>query len=78
MYVRQGLVKLTYCPTRHQLADIFTKSLPGHKLRTAFPALGLGDSKVRRRVESDLESKKVLQNSSTEGSVKGAIIRMEQ
>jgi len=46
-YVAKGWIKLVYCPTKDQLADIFTKAVKGPNLRTILSKLGLrrpGDS----------------------------------
>ncbi len=40
-YVAKQLVAFVYCPTASQLADIFTKGVPGHLLRTHLKNLGL-------------------------------------
>ena len=40
-YVRENILKFVYCSTRHQLADIFTKGVPGHLLRTHCTQFGL-------------------------------------
>jgi len=40
-YVNKNLVKFIYCPTKDQLGDIFTKSLPGSRMRTILSKLGL-------------------------------------
>jgi hypothetical protein len=40
-YVRRQELELIYCPTNSQLADIFTKAMPGHRLRSFLPSLGL-------------------------------------
>ncbi|MEY5045629.1 MAG: hypothetical protein RL713_854, partial [Bacteroidota bacterium] len=40
-YVSQGLVKMVYCHTKDQLADIFTKGVPGHMLKTSLKNLGM-------------------------------------
>ena len=40
-YVKKSLVKFVYCPTENQLADMFTKALPGSRLRTILSKLGL-------------------------------------
>ena len=46
-YVAKNLVKFVYCSTKDQLADIFTKGVPGHLLRTALNGLGLLEIKSR-------------------------------
>jgi hypothetical protein len=40
-YVAKKLISFSYCPTASQLADIFTKGVPGHLLRTHLKRLGL-------------------------------------
>jgi hypothetical protein len=40
-YVNKNIVKFIYCPTADQLGDIFTKAIPGAKLRTMLKKLGL-------------------------------------
>jgi hypothetical protein len=40
-YVREKQVAFVYCPTKLQVADIFTKGVPGHLLRTHSKQLGL-------------------------------------
>ena len=40
-YVNKNIVKFIYCPTAEQLGDIFTKAIPGAKLRTMLKQLGL-------------------------------------
>ena len=40
-YVAQNLIEFIYCPTADQLADMFTKGVPGHKLRTMMKGFGL-------------------------------------
>jgi hypothetical protein len=40
-YVAQGLIRMIYCNTQDQLADIFTKGVTGHLLRTSLFKLGL-------------------------------------
>jgi hypothetical protein len=49
-YVKNKDVNLKYCRTKEQWADIFTKSLPGHKIRTVLPHLGVIPLRARRRV----------------------------
>ena len=40
-YVRAKEVTFVYCPTKHQLADMFTKGVSGPLLRSQSIALGL-------------------------------------
>ena len=40
-YVSDGLIKFVYCPTKDQLADIFTKGVSGPLLSTCLSKLGL-------------------------------------
>jgi hypothetical protein len=40
-YVKDKEIELKYCPTATQWADLFTKSLPGHKLRSILPHLSV-------------------------------------
>ena len=40
-YVGKNLNEFIYCPTADQLADMFTKGVPGHKLRTMMKGFGL-------------------------------------
>lgn len=42
--IQEGVVKLLFCPTKSQLADMLTKPLPGHRLRAHLPSLGLHQS----------------------------------
>ena len=39
-YVQEGLIKLVYCPTKNQLADIFTKGVSGNLLDACLTKLG--------------------------------------
>ena len=50
--VLEGLLQLTYLPTRHQLADILTKTLPSPQLRTLNSKLGIYD--LSSEVDSSL------------------------
>ena len=40
-YVKEGEVEFQYCQTKVQPADIFTKGVPGHQLRTHLLKIGL-------------------------------------
>jgi hypothetical protein len=40
-YVEEGLITFVYCPTKDQLADIFTKGVPGPLMRNMLTRLGL-------------------------------------
>jgi hypothetical protein len=40
-YVNEGVIKLVYCRTKDQLADIFTKGISGCKLRPMLKEFGL-------------------------------------
>jgi hypothetical protein len=39
--IKEKVFKLVYCPTRSQLADLFTKRLAGSKIREVLKALGV-------------------------------------
>lgn len=39
--VLEGLIQLSYLPTKHQLADILTKTLPSAQLRLLLSKLGM-------------------------------------
>jgi hypothetical protein len=39
--MEEGLIKFVYCPTKDQLADIFTKGVSGSLLRNMLTKLGL-------------------------------------
>ncbi|KAF2318763.1 hypothetical protein GH714_010529 [Hevea brasiliensis] len=59
--VTQGAIKITYCNTNEQLADIFTKPLPLIKFQHLRNMLGIGiPRKFVRRYGSDLSSPAVL------------------
>ena len=40
-YVKKKEIVLVYCSTKSQLADMFTKSLPGHMIRPQLSRLGI-------------------------------------
>lgn len=42
--VLEGLIQLTYLPTRNQIVDIFTKILPSHQFNLLLSKLGLSSS----------------------------------
>lgn len=44
--VLEGLIQLSYLPTKHQLADILTKTLPSPQLQILCSKLGLSDSQI--------------------------------
>ena len=44
--VLEGLLQLSYLPTKHQLADILTKIVPSPQLQDLCSKLGLSDSQI--------------------------------
>ena len=46
-YVAKELVKFIYCPTKDQLADVFTKGVPGFQLRSMMKKFGVSHFKSR-------------------------------
>ena len=52
-YVEKGMIKMVYCNTTDQLADIFTKGVPGNLLRTCLRKLGIiSDHEFKSRRDS--------------------------
>ena len=51
-YVKEKLVQFTYCKTQDQLADIFTKGVPGSKLRSMTQKLGMSRIDIKSQGES--------------------------
>ena len=51
-YVKEKLVQFIYCKTQDQLADIFTKGVPGSKLRSMIQKLGMSRMDIKTQGES--------------------------
>ena len=61
-YVSEGKIKFIYCPTKNQLADIFTKGVSGSSLRSSLNELGvmkIDIFAVRGRVQIRLLSQRL-------------------